>query len=184
MAGCSGCHRPKLFKSLVDLCQETHRIEPQVLVCQYVALLLGQHIRVQESSVWSLGRIIHFVNPSPVSGLALQLHHRLEEIDLASDQPATPSPNLSTAPAASPWGKTWSAPSPMTMWRHREVMSRPPRSRPPRSPGVTNRVVTPVKVTPLSINVSWEREPNGIHFGDPAPERPGLPVSGLDDLTS
>ena len=90
MAGCSGCHRPKLFKSLVDLCQETHRIEPQVLVCQYVALLLGQHIRVQESSVWSLGRIIHFVNPSPVSGLALQLHHRLEEIDVASDQPVYP----------------------------------------------------------------------------------------------
>ena len=90
MAGCSGCHRPKLFKSLVDLCQETHRIEPQVLVCQYVSLLLGQHIRVQESSVWSLGGIIHFVNPGPHSGLDLQLHHRLEEIDVASGQPVYP----------------------------------------------------------------------------------------------
>ena len=71
MAGSSSCHRPKLLKSLVDLSQETHRIEPQVLDCHGFPLLLRQHTRVQKSSVGSPGGIIHLVNPGAVASLAL-----------------------------------------------------------------------------------------------------------------
>ncbi|MCY4365683.1 MAG: hypothetical protein OXE17_05595 [Chloroflexi bacterium] len=75
--------QPQSFQFLVDVLKKFDRVGSLVLLVQSLFLLWIKESLLQQAVVRSPGSIIHLADPGPLTMFFLQLHHRLEEVDIA-----------------------------------------------------------------------------------------------------